>query len=223
MKTDKFTVWSDPYAIEHQSIINALKEASTYARGILLDVGCGTKPYRKVFLSRLTRYIGIELLSTLTYSPDIDVFASGLQLPFSEGSIDTVLSTQTIEHVPEPQKFFDECYRVLKTDGFIIIVAPQTWGLHEEPHDYYRYTRYGLQYLAEKSGFRIEYICSRRGFWAMIGQRLSSYIFHGLGAHRYMYKLSVVICAVIQIIFLSLDNINPIEKDTLGNILVARK
>jgi len=41
------------------------------------------------------------------------------------------------------------------------------WHVHEAPHDYYRYTRYGLEYLLKKVGFYEIDIRENTGFWQM--------------------------------------------------------
>jgi SAM-dependent methyltransferase len=71
------------------------------------------------------------------------------------GTFDTVYSSQVLEHVPDPLKALQEIYRVLVPGGHAIVSVPLFNGLHEEPHDYFRYTPYGLKYLMEKAGFKI--------------------------------------------------------------------
>lgn len=66
--------------------------------------------------------------------------------------------------------------RVLKPGGCLILTSPQVWGLHEEPNDFYRYTRYGLAYLAENCGLEVVSLQARGGYWAMVGQRTSSFV-----------------------------------------------
>ena len=81
-----------------------------------------------------------------------------------------------------PEDVFAQAYRVLKSGGFLVLTTPQTWGLHGAPHDYYRYTEYGLRYLAERAGFDVVRIEPTCGIWATVGQRLSSFFFFEFGA-----------------------------------------
>ncbi len=209
----------EPYKIENQSILDSLIEAKKYAHRNILDMGCGTKPYSGIY--REGTYTGIDLPG----SRKADVYGSVLGLPFKPCSFDTVVSTQVIEHVPEPKKMLEEAFRVLKKNGHLILTAPMTWGLHEAPHDYYRYTKYGLKYLAESAEFEVIYIRERCGFWGMIGQRLSSRLYHLKGAPgsliAEMIKRSL--CAAVQIFYLMLEKLDKQEGDTLGYVMVARK
>lgn len=155
-----------------------------------------------------------------------DVYGSILNLPLKSNTFDTILSTQVLEHVPEPKVMLKEAYRTLKGGGYLILTAPMHWGLHEEPHDYYRYTKHGLKYLAETVGFKVEYIKARTGFWNLIGQRLSSHAYNaGRTPNSVIGQMSKrIICACIQIVFILLDKIiGNDEKETLGYILVAKK
>jgi SAM-dependent methyltransferase len=83
------------------------------------------------------------------------IVAQGEKLPFNNETFDTVLSTQTLEHVPEPRFYIKEAFRVLKPGGRIILTAQMLWRHHEEPYDFTRFTRYGIENLLKKAGFRV--------------------------------------------------------------------
>lgn len=217
-----------PHKIENQSILNSIIEARKYANGKILDMGCGNKPYADIYCDISTTYIGIDLLASESANKEekkADVYGSVLELPLRSDCFDTVLSFQVLEHVPEPKKMLKEAYRILKKDGHLILTAPLTWSLHEIPHDYYRYTKYGLKYLAENAGFEIIYIKERCSFWGVNGQRLSSRLYYLNGTPKSLVGeiLKRSLCAVIQTIYLMLDKLDKQEADTLGYVMVAKK
>jgi len=153
-----------------------------------------------------------------------------MNLPFKSGAFDTVLTTQVLEHVPEPHIVFSEVARVLKQGGTMMATVPQTWGLHEEPFDYYRYTKYGLTYLAEKNGLKVETVVARGGFFAMAGQLLSVLVFESLcykgnGHYRSIILQAPVrvICAVIQVLGFTIDKLLPNYNNTLGYGIICKK
>ncbi len=167
----------NPYKIANQGVLDSLIKAKKYTCGNILDMGCGSKPYSDIYSNINGKYTGIDLPVSESANKEekkADVHGSVLELPFKSNSFDTVISLQVLEHVPEPQKMLKEAYRVLKKNGHLILTAPMTWGLHEVPHDYHRYTEYGLRYLAESMEFEIIYIKETCGFWGMFGERLSS-------------------------------------------------
>lgn len=232
--------WLFSEQLEKRLIERSLAEAADFASGDLLDIGCGHKPYRTLLGDRIDRHIGVDYpitvgqhMSSGYVEPDIDIFGAGEALPIRTGSMDTVLCTQVLEHTPEPDHMMAEMARVLKPGGHLILTAPQEWGLHQEPHDYYRYTRYGLDHLATKHHLKVEYIRQRGGLWIVLGQRLSAYIYDTFSrplrrrGKRLLFALSAIItlptCAITQLLALALDRLQPIQTNTLGYIMVATK
>lgn len=130
----------------------------------VLDIGCGHQPYRPQF--EPCRYIGVDRQAQDS-SPQ--VLADAALLPFADDSMDIVMATQTLEHVADPAFAVGEFRRVLKPGGVLILTAPFYWPLHEEPFDYYRYTKYGLLHLLESHGFSVHEIRADGGDWAQMG------------------------------------------------------
>lgn len=214
----------DPLWIAKRSLRRALAHAAPHASGDLLDVGCGGKPYRALFAGA-SRYVGIERPGTLSKSMVVDVWGDALALPFRASAFDTVLCNEVLEHVPEPARLFAEAARVLRGGGVLILSTPQVWGLHEEPFDFYRYTRYGLEYLARAGGLVPVEVRPTCGTFAMIGQRLASFFFYSTGAYR-VAALNLLLrpfLAIGQIAAVALDELSGRRGDTLDNVLVARK
>ena len=135
--------------------------------GIVYDLGCGTRPYEKDILQVSDQYIGVDWGSTLhTLQADI-VTDLNKELPIESNSADCVTSFQVLEHLYEPQMMLKEAHRILKNNGEIFLTVPFQWWVHEAPHDYFRYTPYGLKYLFEKAGFKEIEVKANSGFFTM--------------------------------------------------------
>jgi SAM-dependent methyltransferase len=232
--------WFFSEQLEKRLILRALKSALPDASGDLLDLGCGRKPYQALFAGRVRRHIGMDYPPTVSEHmasgyepPQVDVYGDGLHLPFRADAMDTVLCTQVLEHSIDPAQMMAEITRVLRPGGKLILTAPQEWGLHQEPHDYFRFTRYGLEHLARAHGLLVERIEPRGGFWVMMGQRWSAYLYDSFSrpwrrrGQRALFMLSAAVilplCALTQLIALGLDRLQPIRQNTLGYLLVATK
>lgn len=150
---------------------DSLLKSSQYAHGKLLDVGCGKMPYKSIFLPNVSKYVGID-----KNSEEADIKNDFLKTDIPDKSFDTVLCTQVLEHAPEPQKLLSKIYKILKKNGILILTVPFTGYLHEVPHDYFRYTKFGLQFMLKNANFRIVYIKAEGNWISSIGQEIISYL-----------------------------------------------
>lgn len=121
----------------------------------LLDVGCGVKPFKFIYEQYTKTSVGIDVNTSPHSQHVVDKIYDGRNIPFNDEDFDIVLSTEVMEHVMDPDLFLREINRVLKKNGVLILTVPFFVSLHEEPHDYYRYTIHGLKYLLHKSGFEV--------------------------------------------------------------------
>lgn len=87
---------------------------------------------------------------------------SASKLPYKENMFDTTLVLDVIEHIEDDQKVVDEMFRVLRPGGEAIITVPGLpfiWSEHDSGQGHKRrYTRRRLVKLAQKAGFKVEFI-----------------------------------------------------------------
>jgi SAM-dependent methyltransferase len=143
-----------------------------FASGRMVDVGCGTKPYRELAASHVTEHVGVDLPDGRHGQAGVDVFASAYETGLDDASFDTLLCTDVLEHLEEPQRAVDEAFRLLRPGGHGIYTVPFFWHLHEEPRDFYRYTEHGLAHLFRRAGFEVIEITALSGFVATFTQEL---------------------------------------------------
>ncbi|HSV88272.1 MAG TPA: class I SAM-dependent methyltransferase [Bacteroidales bacterium] len=159
---------SDSYFLVLAPLIEALKSSiSQYANGKVLDIGCGNKPYQELF-AHCENYLGCDVVQSSENL--VDIICDASSIPLADLSMDTVVSTQTIEHVADYRGMLGEAFRILKKGGIMILSGPMYWHIHEAPHDYYRFTKFGFQYILENAGFEIVEINPNGGKWALFGQ-----------------------------------------------------
>lgn len=164
-----------PTYIANHNLYRALKQiAPKYAKGKLIDLGCGIKPYEKLFRPHIDEYFGVDLEATAASSyADLtraDLFTDICDTNLKDEAFDTLLSTQVLEHIYDTKKYLSECYRLLTMGGVAIFTVPQTYECHAKPYDYYRFTEFSLRKLFEEKGFEIIELFSLEGAYATVQQ-----------------------------------------------------
>jgi len=189
--------------------------AAPAASGVLLDYGCGGQPYKAIFEPYISKYIGADVAAASGVVLDIELDIDG-GVPLPDESIDTILSSQVLEHVFDFRSYLLNCARLLRPSGRLIISIPMQWRHHEIPFDYWRFTRYGLEKSLESAGFKVLDLRPCGGVYSLLGQ---VYLDH-LSARGKMNKL---LTRAINLLALWLDKRDMDDDNTLGWMCVAQK
>lgn len=213
------------YHSYHKDLFLAFKK---YVSGKLLDIGCGNKPYLEILKPLTTEYLGVDIIQS--NSNCVDLVCAANHITLDDNSFDTIISTQTIEHVEDHQGLVNEAYRILKKDGYFIISGPMYWPLHEEPYDFFRFTKHGFTYILNKAGFEVISIASNGGKWALAGQAFLHAIYPAMfnvkGFKGKVIKFVANLLGgvkTINRIFLYLDKKNYDPVNTMNYVIVAKK
>ena len=218
-------IWYLHYSYYHRDLFAALRQ---YASGELLDIGCGNKPYESVVAGQVSAYKGCDIIQSS--GNRVDILCPANAIPLASNSFDTVLSTQTIEHVEDHQGLVNEAFRLLKPGGYFIVSGPLYWPLHEEPYDFFRFTRYGFEYILQKAGFKVTAIHANGGKWSVAGQAF----LHALYPQVYNIKglKGKLIRGLLRVVggiksinrfFIYLDNKWMDPTNTMNYVVIAQK
>lgn len=186
----------------------------------VLDAGAGEGNYKPHFSRQ--RYIGLDLSvgdAQWDYS-GLDVIGDLALLPFRDGAFDAAINIVTLEHVTDPARVLCELSRTLSPGGGILLIAPMEWEEHQQPHDYFRFTRYGLQYLFERAGFTEISIRPVGGFFELAARRLWNGLQFFPGASIFLAAIFFAPMALVLPLFERLD---AQKNFTLGFICRARR
>jgi len=192
-----------------------------FFKGLLLDMGAGEQPYAELVKRSCTKYIAMDV--EVRSKDPLDVMGSSLSLPYKDATFDSILCTEVLEHVNNPSALFTEAARVLKKGGNLILTTPMCCPLHEEPHDFFRYTQYGLKTLCETSGLRVISISERGGAIIAMAQSVGMILYNRYRKkriRRVFFKSFMVPLYAAAVI---LDKIWYSPKLSLGYSLVAEK
>lgn len=117
-----------------------IAEHATTAR--TLDIGAQNGPYASLFPNR----IGLDIRP----GNGVRVIGDAQALGIQDASVSSILCTEVLEHLPEPQRAIDEMFRVLQPGGTLLLTTRFLFPIHDAPHDYFRYTKYGLRHLLRR-------------------------------------------------------------------------
>lgn len=127
-----------------------------YARGHLIDLGCGTVPFFGIYRDLVDEVTCVDWPASPHAIDHVDLPAD-LNRPWDlpGARFDTILSSSVLEHIWDHDVFWNEAVRVLRPGGKAIIVVPFLYWLHEEPHDYFRWTRHALARACQERGLMV--------------------------------------------------------------------
>ncbi|WP_333504442.1 TylF/MycF/NovP-related O-methyltransferase [Nitratidesulfovibrio sp. 1201_IL3209] len=162
------------------AILNRLDQAILSFSGTLLDVGCGQMPYREHILSRkpaVTRYVGLDF-ATGKYADrrQPDLTWDGTVIPLPDASVDCAMTTEVLEHCPEPLAVLREIRRVLVPGGSLFFTTPFLWPIHDAPHDHHRLTPFAMQRLLVEAGFEEVRVEAMGGWNAALAQMIGLWL-----------------------------------------------
>ena len=160
------------YPLEY-AIQAFVRSVDLQRRSVIVDAGAGEARFREYFPGHL--YVALDSAvgdNDWDYSR-INVCGDLGAVPLVSNAAHAVLNLQVLEHVPDPRAVLSEIHRVLKPRGRLYLTAPQGWCEHQQPHDYYRFTRYALRSVLESVGFSEVEVEPMGGYFHYLGHRLT--------------------------------------------------
>ena len=127
-----------------------------HVRGKLLDLGCGKVPLYCSYKNYIDGNVCVDWENSMHQNPYVDLFMDLNQpLLFPGHEFYTIILSDVLEHISNPELLWQEMFRILKPGGKLILNVPFLYPIHEQPYDFFRYTQFALGRMAEKAGFKI--------------------------------------------------------------------
>lgn len=141
--------------------------------GHVTDLGAGAASYKRWCLESECRYTSVDWSGSM-HEGEIDVIANlNEPLPIRSESTDTILCFSVLEHLHDPENILHEASRILRPDGWLLLQVPWQWWIHEEPHDFFRYTPFALRRMLEKNGFDAINVEAQGGVFSTIALKIN--------------------------------------------------
>ena len=218
----------------------ALFEAlARHSRGAVLDVGGWD-----FFLTARARGVPFERWTTLERGPGphpaLDdprfelVRGDGCAMTFADGSFDTVLCIQVLEHVLEPLRLVAEVGRVLRADGTAVFLIPQTGTTHLAPHYFGNFSRWWIEAALERAGLAVVEHRRLGGVWSSQASHLVFFFLQALrlpgmsdpdvrrGPLFWLLLPLMVVWALVSIPVALLFSLGELGEEPNNHLVVAR-
>ncbi len=143
------------YIIASTQIKYYQKAIKKHATGYLLDCGCGDVPYYGIYKDSIVDSYCVDWEYSPQQQVHVDQFVNLNEKLNINKTFDTIILSDVLEHIAEPEQLLQELNTVMNPGAKLLIMVPFMYRLHEEPHDYYRYTEHAIKHLLKKANFEL--------------------------------------------------------------------
>lgn len=152
-----------------------------HCRGRVVDLGCGKVPLYGAYRNRADEVTCVDWAGSLHRTSHLDLECDLTRpLPFEDARFDTIILSDVLEHIPTPGALWGEMSRILAPGGKLLLNVPFFYWLHEEPHDYYRYTGHALRRFSENVGLDVVSIEPLGGTPEVLADVIAKHLHGGL-------------------------------------------
>lgn len=202
-----------------KNLYEFISDSAAMASGLegrFLNIGAGGE------VDSTLRSHGVDFISIdIDEKRGPDLVMDACDLAFEDNDFAAIFSIEVLEHIPTPHVAVSEMLRVLKPGGLVFLSTPFVFGIHDAPHDYFRYTRYGLQYLFRD--FEIIRLEERNSYIEGLCVILLRLVMAEDKKSRNFGIASAVLLAVLSPVVFLARKLVPSRNVTTGYTLIARK
>ena len=166
----------------------------------VLDAGCGRQPFRHFFESPDFVYHSFDVQThegeELDYVGPLDG-----ELPrdlTAAEPFDFILCTEVLEHVADWNKAYENLSSLLAPGGQILMTIPHFYPLHEEPYDFWRPTRYAVEFYAKRYGMKLHEYEALGDSFDILGTLLARQVIRAKDHYRFWDRQYAKIARMVQ-------------------------
>ncbi|MCM8787211.1 MAG: class I SAM-dependent methyltransferase [Candidatus Omnitrophica bacterium] len=215
----KYFFWA---SFRRKKIDKLLIKYKTLYKGIVLDIGGIQRGIFKPPKKQVKKWIFADINKKI--KPDIVLDVANMS-KLKNNSIDVINAIELFEHVKEIDKGLEECFRILKKGGFLILTVPFLYGIHPSPADYQRWTKDKWIMELNKQGFKINKIIIMGLYFTVLCDMFKLFIESMvLPFCIFRYPLTIFLSLIV-----SLDDTtfvlknNTLNKYHAGYFIIAKK
>ncbi len=134
--------------------------------GRVLDVGCGSKPYKRLFYDSVSKTYGRGVTEWvgLDVRPVGDLQGDVTEIPEPDASFDTVFCADLLSYIFDVNMAMGEMARVLKPGGMLLVIEPN--NREDDERAFWGFRMKGLGALAQSAGLEVLDLKAASRLWA---------------------------------------------------------
>jgi SAM-dependent methyltransferase len=144
-----------------------------YYQGVVLDIGGRDRGRFNKPRERVQRWIFAD--SQSAYRPDVVLDAANMT-SVADNSIDVVNALELFEHVVQIERSLDECYRVLRPGGTMLMSVPFLSPIHGDPDDWQRWTEHRWRRELGTRGFQLKEVVIMGRIFTVFGEQAKVFL-----------------------------------------------
>ena len=111
---------------------------------VVLDIGCGEKPYYQQSIKAKIVCVDIK------HTEKVHVVCDAMSLPLKKSSFDGIICVNSLYYCSNPFMTIKEFSSILRKNGKLVLIMPFMYPIHDAPEDKYRFTEYGIKELLKE-------------------------------------------------------------------------
>jgi len=222
MKDSNYYKW----ATFRRRTLDVLQEEYKYLyKGVVLDIGGRDRGRFKKPKNKVKNWIFADI--NPNHNPDIILDVTDMK-QIESNSINVVNAIELFEHVLDIEKGLQECFRVLKNGGKLIISIPFLYHIHADPFDFQRWTYTKWIIELRKVGFKIEKLIIIGKFFTHLSETIKTMSRIKIRSFFFIRRLLSLISPLLDKLIL-LDNKSFVKNDPIlnmyhnGYFIIAKK
>ena len=180
--------------------------AERYAKGCLVDLGCGSAGFQRFFDGRVSSYVRLDYPATqhsMGYGEaNMDVAADVRAIPIQTDGVDSALLLDVLEHVFQVEEVLQDISRILRPGGTLLLTAPFIYPVHGKPYDFHRFSFYALERYLGRYDLEIVEPSVMGGYGTVLATLINLFVYRAFwGPRRLLHLVGLLLRPLLLLLF----------------------
>ena len=206
----RLTIADPKYLLRRSKRMIVQTYAKRYSKGRLVDLGCGSASFKRLFDGYVSSHIGLDYPTTqqsMGYGEaSIDIAGDVRAIPIRANCVDSVLLLDVIEHVFEVEEVLQGISRILSPGGTLLLTTPFIYPVHGKPYDFHRFSFYALENHLAKYNLKIVEPVVMGGYGTVLATLINLFVFRAFwGPRKLLHIAGLLLRPLLLLLFVFIN------------------